>query len=135
MLDDYNAALMRELRTLYRARPFTKAIPFSLALPVANTEEVRDLWVPQNAYFEIGLVTIRCSVAGVDLSLCDTNWQNPFLFVMAPTTEYQTISLIPGYRSLLSSGAKVVVNNPALTVATIKGVLFGWEVTQDGYYR
>jgi hypothetical protein len=130
-----DAALIAQLRTLYRSRPFTKAIPFQVTLPVTSADTVADLWVPNAAYFEAAILVARCNVAGIDINFCDTNAQNPFLFVMLSTTTYQVIDIQPGYRSLQSNGAKLVVTNLLLILGVIKGVWMGWEVTQEGYYR
>jgi hypothetical protein len=139
VLDNYNQnrdkALIDQLRTIYRSRPFTKAIPFSKAFPGLSADEIVDIWIPQNSYFEVALITIRASIAGVDLALCDTTKDNPFLFVMPPTTIYQEIDLLPGYRSLSYNGARLVANDPTVSGTTIKGVVYGWEVTPGGYYR
>jgi hypothetical protein len=129
------SALVAQLRTLYRSRPFTKAVPFQKTFPGLSGDEIVELWVPQNSYFEVGVITIRADLAGVDLLLCDTVAANPFLFAMPPTGIYQTIDLAPGYRSLSYNGARLVANDPAANGVTIKGVVYGWEVTSDGYYR
>lgn len=134
MLGEYNAALMHELRTLYRGRPFTKAVPFQVNLNT-NPEIGVDLWVPKNSYFQCALVSIRATVAGQDLALCDTTPQQPFLFVMPPTTAYALFTLDPGYRSVAYSGAKVIIHDPLASGNPVKGVLFGWEVNPDGNYR
>jgi len=133
MMDYSNNKVMdRLLRQLFRGKPFTKAIPFNRNLPSATG--IIDLWVPSGAFFEIAIVTIRCTVAGVDLTLADTTADNPFLFVMPDTTKYDQYPLYPGYRSL-NTTSKVVLANPAGTVAQVKGVLFGYEVTKEGHYR
>lgn len=124
-------AIGDQLRTLYRARPFTKAVPFNQILgpnPVS-------LWKPVNAYFEVAIVTIRSNLPLVDLVLLDTSTGQPFLFVMPPVDRYQHIDLSPGYRSLMYSGAELFIWDPANTGAQVKGVVYGWEVTPDGYYR
>jgi len=137
MLDGYNqkrdGAILAQLRTMYRARPFTKAIPFQKALP--TDDSVTPLWVPNGAYFEAALLIARCDVAGIDLNFVDTNGSNPFLFAMLPTTSYQAFDLTPGYRSQQYSNALLGVTNPAHTAGNIKGVWYGWEVNPDGYYR
>ncbi len=125
------AAIGDQLRTLYRARPFTKAVPFNQILGADPVS----LWKPINAYFEIAIVTIRSSIANVDLILLDTSTGQPFLFMMPPTSEYQHIDMSPGYRSLMYSGAELLIWDPANTGAQVKGVVYGWEVTPDGYYR
>lgn len=128
-------AMSAKLDTLYRARPYTKAIPFNRVLPGAD--DFIELWVPSNAMFELVTGVIRCDTAGIDISLCDSSKDNPFYFVMPPTTEYSPILLGPsGYRSLPNyGGAKLLLTNPTGTSGTVKGVLFGYEVTLDGYYR
>lgn len=132
---DRDSRIVKQLQTAYRARPFTKAVPFNKTF-VGGADEVVNLWVPVNAYFEAAIILIRASIAGVDLALCDSTKENPFMFVMAPTTIYQTVDIQPGYRSLSYNGARLVANDPAANAGlTIKGVIYGWEITQEGYYR
>lgn len=131
MLDDFNAELLRQLRTMFRARPFSKAVPFQKAISDTVTG---DLWTPINAYFEVGAVLIRADTAGIDVLIADTDVSNPFMFLMPPTTIYQLVSLLPnGYRSIAYSGAKMVAN--ASAAVTIKGIVYGWEVNNNGVYR
>lgn len=130
----FDAVVARLIRQLYRARPFTKAIPFNKTLPVATVDEMIELWVPQNSYFELVILAIKANIA-VDLNVCDTNPQNPFIFIQPSTTEYTLYSIPPGYRSQNFINAKVVLTNPGLLAGTIKGVIYGYEVTQEGNYR
>jgi hypothetical protein len=124
-----------QLRLLYRSRPFTKSVPFNVLLPTDPTI-VAPLWLPENAYFEVSIIVARSDTAGVDINFCDTTQHNPFLFAMLPTTTYQVIDISPGYRSLQYMSAKLGVTNPAGTAAVnIKGIILGWEVNPDGYYR
>jgi hypothetical protein len=130
----FDAVVARLIRQLYRARPFTKAIPFNKTLPVATVDTFIELWNPTNAYFEVVILAIKASVAA-DLNICDTNPQNPFIFIQPSTTEYTLYSIPPGYRSQSPINAKVILTNPGLVAGTIKGVLYGYEVTQEGNYR
>ena len=134
-MDPVLETLLAQLATLYRARPFTKSIPFNVTFPGVGAVETAELWVPKNAYFELAAVVIRADAAGVDLTLVDTSPGASVLFVMPPTAEYQTINLNPGYRSLLYNGARLLAVDENASGVTIKGNLFGWEVTPDGYYR
>jgi hypothetical protein len=130
----FDTVVARLMRQLYRARPFTKAIPFNKTLPVASVDDFIELWLPNNAYFELVFLSIKASAAA-DLNFCDTNQQNPFLFVQPSTTEYTLVGIPPGYRSQSPINAKVIVTNPGLVVGTIKGVIYGYEVTPEGSYR
>lgn len=132
MLDDFNAELIRQLRNLFRGRPFTKAVPYQKVIAAAT--DVVDLWTPINAYFEVGLVLMRANVAAIDVLLGDGQVSNPFMFIMPSTTEYSMVSLLPnGYRSVSYSGTKLVAQ--ASGAVTLKGVVYGWEVNPDGNYR
>lgn len=125
--------IVAELRRLYKAHPFTKAIPFNIALPVAGI--FADLWTPVSATFELGAILCRCNVAAIDLDICDSTIENVIYRVIPPDTSYRFDLIMPGVRSLNLQG-KVGVSNPAGTPATIfKGVLYGWEVTREGNYR
>ena len=130
----FDAVVARLLRQLYRARPFSKAVPFNRALPVASADDFIELWVPQNSYFEFVLMYIKASVAA-DLNICDTNPNNPFAFVQPSTTEYTLVNLTPGYRSQNFASVKVILTNPGLVAGTIKGAIYGYEVTREGSYR
>lgn len=129
--DQQIRTLLDELRTLYRARPFTKAVPFNQTM----TADPLPIWTPVNSYFEVGKIIIRSSIAGVDLSICDTVVAQPFGFAMPPTTIYQEIDYDPGYRSLLAQQAKVLLFDASASGTTVKGVILGWEVTPEGFYR
>jgi hypothetical protein len=126
-------AVIAQLRTLYRGRPFTRAIPFNKALPAVGS--VADLWLPTGAMFELVRYVIQSSVGGVDLALCDTRLESPFSFVIPDVASYTPVDLSPGYRGNPISGGKVVLSNPSGAVGTVKGVLYGYEVTQEGFYR
>jgi len=129
-----DSAFAKIARQLYRARPFTKAIPFNKTL-TGTPDEFVTLWVPVNAYFEVVHINIRATVASVDLSICDTNPAAPFAFVMPSTTEYSAIDLTPGYRSQNFSNVAVIISNPGNVACQIKGVIYGYEVTREGSYR
>lgn len=123
--------VMDELRTLYRARPFTKVIPFNQLL---GADPVL-LWSPTNAYFEVAKVIVRADMAGIDLAFLDNNVAQPILFAMPPTTEYQEFDLDPGYRSLSYNNTGLYVLDPSGAGVTVKGTIYGWEVNPGGYYR
>jgi hypothetical protein len=126
------ASVMDQMNTLYRARPFTKAVPFNNILPGVNPLA---LWAPQNAYFEVGVVLMRAGTVGVDIVLADSRAEQPFMFIMPPTDRYERVDISPGYRSLMFQNASVVAWDPSGSNVQIKGVIYGWEVTPEGYYR
>lgn len=126
--------LLDQLNTLYRARPFTKAVPFNSILTTDGLPTL--LWAPVNAYFEVAKVFIWCDTALTDLALLDSNVGQPFLFMMPPQDDYREYPLDPGYRSLLFNNAQLLIwDQGANTGAQVKGVILGWEVTKEGYYR
>ena len=130
----FDAVVARLVRQRYRARPFTKAVPFNKTLPVGAVTDFVELWVPQNSYFELVWMYIKASAAA-DLNVCDTNIDAPFLFIQPSTTAYTPYDLSPGYRSLNFASSKVILTNPGLIAGTIKGVIYGYEVTREGNYR
>lgn len=130
--DQQLKTLIEQMRTLYRARPFTKSVPFQIQL---TADEVVEIWSPKNSFFEVGKIIIRATVAGADLSFLDTSIGSPFAFAMPPTTIYQEIDLSPGYRSLSASQARLLVQDANSTGALIKGAVLGWEVNPNGDYR
>lgn len=123
--------MIDELRTLYRARPFTKAVPFSQTLGADPVP----LWSPVNSYFEVGHIAIIGDTPAIDLSFCDSTVGQPFYFIMPSTTQYLSYDLSPGYRSQLASQARLLVFDESNSGIEIKGVILGWEVTNQGYYR
>lgn len=131
--DAASQAIIEQMRTLYRARPFTKSIPFNQTL---NGADPVAIWSPNNGHFEVAHIYIRCDTVGIDLSICDSTTAQPFAFSMPPTTEYEHIDTSPGYRSLLAQNAQLLIFDPAATgTPVIKGFILGWEVTKEGYYR
>lgn len=124
-------AVQNQLRTLYRARPFTKAVPFNNILGA----DPIPLWQPQNSYFEVSKIFLRGDIAGVDLVFADTQQQQPIAFMFTQTGVYVPYDIDPGYRSLLYNNAQLIVWDPSNSGVQIKGVIYGWEVTPEGYYR
>lgn len=134
-MDPALAAILGQLGTLYRSRPYTKVVPFNVTFPGVDPVESAEIWKPSNAYFELAIVVIRASFAGVDLMFAEENNGNPILPVMPPTAEYQVIDINPGYRSLKYSNARLVLIDETTSGVQVKGSVFGYEVDPRGYYR
>lgn len=137
MLDNHTLAIIqtfiRQTAGLYRARPYTKAIPFRVTV---NTAGVFPLWTPQNAYFEFNRMYILGSVANIDYLLVDTNATSVMGMVVPSTSAYTLVDYGGvGYRSLLASNSIMGIVDPLASGATVKGVILGWEVTPEGNYR
>jgi hypothetical protein len=120
---------------LFRGRPYTKSLPFQFVLTgVAGT--THQIWAPVNAYFELGKVISRATVA-LDLALADTTAGQIIGFISPDATGYEIGTLDFNGAAFRSQGA----NNPKLLLVdggvagTVKGVAYGWEVTLEGDYR
>jgi hypothetical protein len=124
----------RLLAQLFRGRPYTKAIPFAKTFAGVAGESV-ELWLPQNAHFELAGGIVRGTVT-LDAYLADTQAEVPFAYVQVPTTTYARIETGNGtYRSLTAHSPRLLLVNPGGVASTVKGVLYGWEVTPEGAYR
>lgn len=129
MLEGYN----RQLVGLYRARPYTKAIPFNVTV---NSAGMFPLWTPQNSFFELNRMYIKSTIANIDFAIVDTNITDICAMVIPSTALYTLVDLGPaGYRSILSSNSVLGIVDPTNAGATVKGVIYGWEVTKEGNYR
>lgn len=137
MLDEHTQrivqSVLRSAAGLYRARPYTKSVPFRVT---AATADVLPLWTPQNAYFEFNRMMILSDTASIDLNIVDTNVFQVLGMVVPDTAFYTLVDFGPaGYRSTLASNAVLGLVDPTASGAIFKGVVLGWEVTPDGNYR
>jgi hypothetical protein len=137
MLDQHTQAivstLLRGMSGLYRARPYTKSIPFNVAV---TTADPFPLWTPENHYFEFNRMYILSDTAAIDMLLVDTTITSVFGMVVPDTAFYTLVDFgSSGYRSLLASNSALSIVDPLATGATVKGFILGWEVTRDGDYR
>lgn len=127
---------MRELFHLYRGRPYSKSVPFAFAFSgVAG--ETATLYVPNQAIYEFAGGVIKTDVAAAEFNLCDNIAANPFTFVIATNAAYTPIQIgqLATYRSNGPLGAKILLVDPTGVAQNVKGALFIFEVTADGYYR
>lgn len=118
----------------YLGRPYTKAIPFAQVYAgVANT--LRPIWSPVGAYFELGLLLAKSTAAG-EYAICDTNKDNIIGYIQFDGVNFSRLDLgLTGLRSNRVNNAILALLDPVGVAATIHGVVYGWEVTQEGYYR
>lgn len=137
MLDQHTTAivqtLLRGMGDLYKARPYTKSVPFQV---LVNTANPFPLWTPDNHYFEFNRMYILSDIAAIDFALVDTVATAVFGMVVPNTAAYTLVDFGPaGYRSLLSSNSQLSIVDPLATGATVKGFILGWEVSRSGDYR
>jgi hypothetical protein len=127
---------MAQLFQLYRGRPYTKVVPFSLTFAGAVANEAATLYAPQSAFFEFAGGVINSS-ATAEFALCDATRQNPFTLVIAGSGAYTPIQIgaLATYRSVGPTGAKLLLVAQGLVACTVKGVVWIWDVTTEGYYR
>jgi len=125
--------VLNAIARLYRGKPYTRSVPFQQTLPAADGFVT--LWLPNNKAFELQVMFIRASVAGADLSLCDSDPNVPFAFVVPDTGTYTPVNLgTAGYRSIRSANSALLLTNPGGAVGTVKGYILGFEVNPDGSY-
>lgn len=124
------------LYQLFRGRPYTKAYPFSFSFTGVAGENTA-LWVPNNAFFELAGGTILGSAAA-EFQLHDGNTNNPFAGVVTVTNTYVPVQLggQASYRSIGPAGnCKLLLVDVAGVINNVRGFLYGWEVTPEGFYR
>lgn len=119
----------------YKGRPYTKVVPFAFTNAGAVAGQSNVLWTPRGAYFELALLLAKSTAAG-DYNLCDTNASNIIGFIQFDGVNYSRFDLgLAGIRSNHLSNASLIIVDPVGVIATIKGAVYGWEVTQEGNYR
>jgi len=134
MKDYTDVALAKITNTLFRGRPYSIAVPF-LKTFTGVAGEAFTLWTPDNAYFELANVYARSTVA-VELMFADGNAAAPIGFMVAPTATYERIDLgMAPYRSVSHTQAQLLLVDLNGVACVVRGVVYGWEVTRDGYYR
>jgi hypothetical protein len=123
------------LNKLFRGRPYTKAIPF-LETFTGVAGETFVLWTPVNAYFETAMIYVRSSAADIELAYADSTQDNPFGFQIAPTTRYDQYDFgLAPYRSLSPTNTRMLITDINGVATVVRGVIYGWEVTPEGWYR
>lgn len=126
----------RVVAQLFRGRPYTKAIPFEFIL-TGTLGATFLLWSPVNAYFEIALIQSKSTVP-LDLALADTDGSLVIGFIGPDgTNSYGPGTLdfgISGFRSQNHINPKLLLVDGGVA-GTVKGTVYGWEVTDNGDYR
>lgn len=118
----------------FRGRPYTKAIPFAKVF-TAVAGQSQQVWRPVGAYFELGLLLAKSTAAG-EYAVCDTNADNVIGYIQFDGVNFSRLDLgLAAIRSNLLNNATLLLVSPGAIAATIHGVCYGWEVTQEGNYR
>jgi hypothetical protein len=118
----------------FRGRPYTKVTPFAKVFAGA-VDELVSIWQPVGAFFELGLLLAKSTAAG-EYAVCDTNKDNVIGYIQFDGVNFSRLDLgMAGIRSNLLNYATLALLSPVAIAATIHGVVYGWEVTQEGNYR
>jgi hypothetical protein len=135
MIEYTDKVLVRAMSALYKGRPYTRAIPFAKTFTGApgNAQEI---WTVKNGFFVFAHGSIFSDVAGSLYYLSDTDASTIFAMVIGDTAVMTPIDVgQETYKSNSFAAPKILVVDPIGAVTTIQGVLYIWEVTQEGVYR
>ena len=120
--------------TSYRGRPYTKAVPFARTF-TAVAGQTQEVWRVVGAFFELGLLLARSTAAG-EYAVCDTVAENIIGYIQFDGVNFSRLDLgMAPIRSNRLANAALILLSPVAIAATIHGVAYGWEVTQEGNYR
>jgi hypothetical protein len=118
----------------FKGRPYTKAVPFSKTFSGAAAE-FQTLWPVIGGFFELALLLAKSTAAG-EYAVCDSDPSNVIGFIQFDGVNFSRLDLgLAGIRSNRLNNSKLVLLDPVGIVATVHGVAYGWEVTQEGNYR
>lgn len=118
-----------------RTIPFPlKTFPFKVTFD-GTAGDAHEIWTPVNAAFEFAGLVARADDL-IDLNICDDNASTPFAFVQPDTDNYRPSTVLPGvYRANQQGNKLILVDSYGGRVVTVKGIVYGWEVTAEGVYR
>jgi hypothetical protein len=121
--------------TSFRGRPYTKAVPFARVFAGAVPNETQEVWRVVGAFFELGLLLAASTAAG-RYAVCDTVAENIIGYIQFDGVNFSRFDLgMAAIRSNRLANATLILLSPVAIAATIVGVAYGWEVTQEGNYR
>jgi len=120
--------------TIFQGRPYTKAVPFAKTFTaVANQQQ--EVWRVSGGFFELGLLLAKSTAAG-EYAICDGNAENIIGYIQFDGVNFSRLDLgMAGIRSNRLNNAILLLVSPVAIAATVHGVAYGWEVTQEGNYR
>lgn len=108
--------------------------PFEFEFSGAQGEN-RVIWEPQNAVFELAGIIVR-SMTPMDLNVCDSSPAIPIMFVQTLAGVYTSLFLGHGrVRSTNHVNPRLILMDPVGVQTLVKGMVYGYEFTRDGYYR
>jgi hypothetical protein len=118
----------------FQGRPYTKAVPFARTF-AGTAGQLLAVWRPVGAYFELGLLIAKSTVAG-EFAVCDTTSENIIGYIQFDGVNFSRLDLgLAGIRSNRLNNATLALLDLAGVGGTTHGVVYGWEVTQEGNYR
>jgi hypothetical protein len=110
------------------------ATPFEFEFSGAQGEN-RAVWVPDNAVFEFAGIIVR-SFTAMDMNVCDSHPGIPICFVQTLAGVYTSQFLgIGRVRSTNHVNPRLILMDPVGVQTLVKGMVYGYEFTRDGYYR
>jgi hypothetical protein len=110
------------------------ATPFEFEFSGAQGENLA-VWVPRNAVFEFAGIIVRSAVP-MDMNVCDSHPGIPIMFLQTLAGVYTASWTIGGrVRSTNHVNPQLILMDPVGVQTLVKGVVYGYEFTRDGYYR
>jgi hypothetical protein len=114
--------------------PYSVQAPFLIDFSGAKGE-THTIWKPQNATFWLGALTIRGNVAA-DLNVCDSDPALPVGFISLSGSGYDELNIGVGLvKSTNTTNSRLLLMDPVGVVMSVKGVVYGYEVTPEGAVR
>jgi len=122
------------MRRLYTGRPYSQRIPFAKTLTGTAGQQI-PLWVPTNAFWELDILWLK-SDGAVEVVLADTTPDNIIGWVACDGVNWSRFTFNNAtVRSQGYSNTQLLLVDTVGVSCNIKGVVYGWELTPDGYYR
>ena len=113
---------------------YSRVVPFELTFSGVQGESFT-IWTVESGAFELAALSIRGTVA-MDLNICDTSQAIPVAFVAIELGRYVSPWLGTGrVRSGSYTGSRLILLDPVGVAGRVKGIVYGYELTREGYYR
>jgi len=114
---------------------YSRIIPFELTFSGAQGEAY-SVWVVESGAFELSALSVRCDVP-MDLNVCDTSPGIPIGFLQLLPGSYLPLNLGTGrVRSASYTNSRLILMDPVGgATVRVKGIVYGYELTREGYYR
>jgi hypothetical protein len=113
---------------------YSRVIPFELDFHGVQGESYA-VWTVESGTFELVALSARCTVP-MDLNVCDSNPALPIGFLALTPGAYLPLLIGTGrVRSSSYTNSRLILLDPVGVVTRIKGIVYGYELTREGWYR